>query len=68
MKVGDLVEWRSHLMKGYPDEIPLIVLDLNPPSTLGISSAVVVRVVSIPSGWTRTIDVDELKIISSQDH
>ncbi len=55
-------------MKGYPDEIPLIILDVKPPSTLGVSSAVFVRVVSIPSGWTRTIDVDELELVSSQDH
>ena len=68
MKVGDLVQWTSPFMKGYPDETPLLVLDVNPPTTLGDESESFVRVVSIPSGWMRTIDVVDLELVSSQDH
>jgi hypothetical protein len=55
-------------MKGYPDETPLLVLDVNPPTTLGAENEPFVRVVSIPSGWVRTIDVSDLELVSSQDH
>jgi hypothetical protein len=68
MKVGDLVQWISPFMKGYPDETPLLVLDVNPPTTLGAENEPFVRVVSIPSGWVRTIDVSDLELVSSQDH
>ena len=68
MKVGDLVQWASPFMKDYPDEAPLLVLDVNPPTFLGNTNSFFVRVVSLPSGWTRTIDVTELEIVSAHDH
>jgi len=68
VKVGDLVQWASPFMRDYPDEGPLLVLDVNPPTMIGNSNAFFVRVVSVPSGWTRTIDMTELELVSSQDH
>ena len=68
MQVGDLVQWISPFMKGYPDETPLLVLDVDPPTTLGDKNESFVRVVSIPSGWARTIDVSDLELVSSRDH
>jgi hypothetical protein len=70
MKVGDLVYWKDHPMKGYPDDNPFVVIDLerqephnNDETMFSYTHA---RVVS-PSGWSRLIDIGSLEVISSGD-
>jgi len=52
------------MMKGHPDDALLVVIEIMPL----LASEAHVRVASPLSGWTRTVRVADLKVISSQDH
>ena len=59
MKVGDLLCWKSQFVRAYPDETPMVVIEVYS----GLNHDV--RVVRPPSGWTDWISVDELFLVSS---
>ena len=58
MKVGDLVTWRSDLMYGVPDTIPMVII-----KEADLSFAFLIA--SLSSGWQEWVDMDELELISS---
>ena len=61
MRVGDLVTWRSDLMYGVPDTMPMVIIK---EADLTFSFLVA----SISSGWQDWVCIDELELVSSGDH